>query len=74
MLELFKRLLFFKKTEKQIKKMNESVLEDTAEVMQAKEDWRHDVIQFEKDIRRIHRTITQSTAYRIAKRTGNLSG
>lgn len=72
MLKLFQKILGLRKTEKETKKVDAGVEEIQQEVTKAKESWMQDVIEFEQDIRKIHTLIKRSTAYRIAKRTGNL--
>lgn len=58
--------------DKKIEKVNEQVNQKAQEASDLKGNWMQDILQIEEDIRRVHRTILKTTAYKIAKRTGNL--
>lgn len=72
MLELFKKILGFRRVDKKVEKVNEQVSQKAQEASNIKESWMQDVLQIEQDIRKVHKLILRTTAYKIAKRTGNL--
>lgn len=72
MLKIFQRLLGLRGTEKESAKVNQNIHEATVEVAEAKRNWMQNVSNFEQDMREIHKAIMKSTAYRVAKKTGNL--